>query len=99
MLVNYEITRYLTSMLSQCFHTELMLRTNFTLYFAGATAYSSAYFGKGTGGIYLDNLGCTGREFRLIDCHHSPLGVHNCDHSADAGMRCQRKTMHGLLSH
>ena len=59
---------------------------------AGATAYSSAYFGRGTGGIYLDNLGCRGNELRLINCYHSVIGVHNCDHSDDAGLRCQRKT-------
>jgi len=50
----------------------------------GATAYSRAYFGRGTGGIFLDNLSCTGRVSRLIDCSHSGVGVHNCDHSADA---------------
>ena len=56
---------------------------------AGATAYSTAYFGRGTGGIFLDNLYCTGRESRLVDCTHNGIGVHNCDHSADAGLRCQ----------
>ena len=58
---------------------------------AGATAYRYAYFGRGTGGIYLDNLSCRGSELRLINCSHSVIGVHNCDHSADAGLRCQRK--------
>ena len=59
---------------------------------AGATAYSNLYFGRGTGGIYLDNLGCRGSELRLMDCSHSVIGVHDCDHSDDAGLRCQRKT-------
>ena len=56
---------------------------------AGATAYSYARFGRGSGGIFLDNLYCRGTESRLIDCSHSGIGVHNCDHSADAGLRCQ----------
>ena len=56
---------------------------------AGATSYSNSYFGRGTGGIFLDNLYCTGRESRLVDCSHSGIGNHNCDHSADAGLRCQ----------
>ena len=25
---------------------------------------------------------------QLLDCYHSGIGVHNCDHSADAGLRC-----------
>ena len=54
----------------------------------GATAYSLARFGRGTGGIFLDNLYCTGRESQLVDCTYSGIGVHNCDHSDDAGVRC-----------
>ena len=59
---------------------------------SGARAFSSAFFGRGTGGIYLDNLGCRGNESRLIDCVHSTIGIHNCDHGDDAGLRCQRKS-------
>ena len=66
--------------------------------FAGATAYSLAHFGRGSGGVYLDNLGCRGSEFRLIDCSHNPIGVHNCDHSADAGIRCPRKHISHTLN-
>ena len=58
---------------------------------AGPTAYRNAYFGRGTGGIYLDNVGCRGSESRLIDCYHSVIGYHNCDHSDDAGIRCRCK--------
>ena len=56
----------------------------------GATAYSNSYFGGGTGGIYLDDLSCTWSESRLIDCGHSGIGVHNCAHTDDAGVRCKR---------
>ena len=42
----------------------------------------------GTGPILLDNLQCTGRESRLIDCPHHGLGNHDCSHSEDAGVRC-----------
>ena len=48
----------------------------------------SAYFGRGTGQIWLDNLLCTGSETRLIDCRHNGLGVHNCVHGEDAGLFC-----------
>ena len=54
----------------------------------GATAYSNSNFGRGNGGIFLDDVRCTGTESRLINCRHSGVGVHNCDHSDDAGVRC-----------
>ena len=47
-----------------------------------------AYFGEGTGQIWLDNLACTGTEARLVDCGHNSFGVHNCVHAEDAGVRC-----------
>jgi len=52
-----------------------------------ATAYSSAAFGRGSGPILIDNVACTGRENRLIDCtfdNHTG----DCSHSEDAGVRC-----------
>ena len=55
------------------------------------TTASYAYFGQGTGQIWLDNLICTGLESRLIDCTHNGFGVHNCDHSEDAGLFCESK--------
>ena len=49
----------------------------------------SAYFGHGTGLILLNNVECTGGEARLLDCTHRGIGVFNCDHSKDAGVRCK----------
>ena len=57
----------------------------------GATAVLSAQFGQGTGPILLDNVNCGGRETRLVDCPSNPLGVHNCAHFEDAGVRCRSK--------
>ena len=60
----------------------------------GATPYSNAYFGHGNGSILLDNVGCTGRETRLLDCqNYGGVGLYslNCGHDDDAGVRCNGK--------
>ena len=53
----------------------------------GASAFTSAYFGQGTGSIWIDDAQCTGSENRLIDCPHDTSTV-DCGHSEDAGVRC-----------
>ncbi|CAB4045315.1 deleted in malignant brain tumors 1 -like, partial, partial [Paramuricea clavata] len=42
----------------------------------------------GTGHIWLDGVGCTGREQNLISCSHGGWGIHNCGHDRDAGVQC-----------
>ena len=56
---------------------------------AGATAVFSAFFGHGAGPILLDNVACTGAEASIFDCPNIGVGVHNCGHYEDAGVRCQ----------
>ena len=53
-----------------------------------------AGFGNGSGMIVLDNLDCSGSEGSLFDCpSDSPVLVHDCDHSEDAGVRCLCKSL------
>ena len=52
-------------------------------------AYSNAYFGTGTGPIYLDDVGCTLSDSQLLECSSGPILAHNCDHHADAGVGCE----------
>ena len=64
---------------------------------AGGIAYSNAFFGAGTGPIYLDDVACTLSASKLLECFSSPILVHNCLHSDDAGVRCEGKKIHSLL--
>ena len=62
------------------------MHASFTL--SGATTLTLGAVVDGTGQIVLDNLLCSGTESRLVDCPNNGLGVHNCVHSEDAGVRC-----------
>ena len=55
----------------------------------GGTAYSNAYFGAGTGPIYLDDVACTSSDSQLLECSSRPILTHNCFHSADASVGCE----------
>ena len=64
----------------------------------GAVALSRAAFGQGSGPILLDNVQCTGRETTLLSCQNNGIGVHNCAHSEDAGVRCMLPTTSEFLT-
>ncbi|KFP92407.1 Deleted in malignant brain tumors 1 protein, partial [Apaloderma vittatum] len=48
----------------------------------------SAYFGEGSGPIWLHDVNCTGTETALSQCETARWGVHNCSHGEDAGVVC-----------
>lgn len=39
--------------------------------------------------ILLDNVRCIGSEGTLVECQHSPVGSHDCDHTEDVNIRCK----------
>ena len=59
-----------------------------TLY-VGGSAYSNAYFGVGSGPIFLDEVQCTSISSQILECPSRPILSHNCLHSADAGVGCE----------
>jgi len=56
---------------------------------SGSIARSNAFFGQGTGPIFLDDVRCLGTEAQLGNCPNNGIGIHNCGHYEDAGVTCQ----------
>ena len=52
------------------------------------SAVGGAEFGEGSGPIQLDDLLCVGNESALVNCSARPIQQHSCNHSEDAGVRC-----------
>uniref|UniRef100_A0ABM5G1L7 Scavenger receptor cysteine-rich domain-containing protein DMBT1-like isoform X2 n=1 Tax=Pogona vitticeps TaxID=103695 RepID=A0ABM5G1L7_9SAUR len=52
------------------------------------SAPGDAQFGPGPGKVFLDDVACSGNEFRLTQCSHNEWGISNCLHNEDAGVVC-----------
>ena len=51
-------------------------------------ARSRAFYGEGSGTIWLDNVNCVGTELAIEHCSHRGWGIEDCFHSQDAGVKC-----------
>ena len=51
-------------------------------------AYLSAYYGQGTGPIWLSRLSCIGNEPYLTNCSQLSVGTKICTHYNDASVYC-----------
>ena len=87
-MVNYVGMTILNIWNPQSHHNLITLSESPADLTTGAISFSNAYFGRGSGGIFLSNVGCTGAESSLLSCTNPGIGVHSCDHSNDAGVRC-----------
>ena len=54
-------------------------------------AFSIAFFGAGTGPIFLDDVQCSLTSSQLLECFSNPILTHNCLHTDDAGVGCEGK--------
>ena len=66
-----------------------MIVTMVDLFIADSMPVRGAFFGSGSGQIILDNIVCIGTESSLLECHSNPIGENNCNHSEDAGVKCE----------
>ncbi len=61
----------------------------FSLPFSGVgLAIREAWFGAGSGAIWLDNVVCQPNDTSLMECQHNDWGQTNCGHWEDAGVIC-----------
>ena len=49
---------------------------------------SGAYYGQGSGIIWLDYVECYSTELTIEDCSHRGWGNNNCSHHEDVGVQC-----------
>ena len=80
----------------------LGMKTSFKfvfLYVTGGIPYNNAFFGAGTGPIYLDDVVCTSSDSQLLECSSRPILRHNCTHSTDAGVGCEGNFFYNLKCH
>ena len=54
----------------------------------GAKPRFSAFYGQGSGPVFLSNLNCTRSELKILDCRNDYYAAQTCGHYKDAGVQC-----------
>ncbi|KAM5264323.1 macrophage scavenger receptor types I and II [Ctenodactylus gundi] len=52
------------------------------------SVHKNAFFGQGSGPIWLNDVYCFGRESSIEGCNIKQWGVRHCSHTEDAGVTC-----------
>ena len=71
-----------------CIHKIMTLHNSAS---ADAVVQGSAFYGAGSGPIYLDDVQCIGNESSLLNCSYT--SQHNCVHGEDVGVECRAECM------
>ena len=66
-------------------------------YGSAVTAPHSAFYGQGSGQIWLDDVNCVGTEWSIGNCSHRGWGSNYCGHYEDASVRCSTGNLHYII--
>ena len=62
-----------------------------------AIALSRSYFGSGSGVIWLNDVKCDNKDYKLAECEHSGWrNIGECDHNMDASVICSGRLRFSL---
>lgn len=76
----------------------ILIHVSLCIMYIGSVAITRdvSSFGTPSNPIFLDNLACIGSETAILDCPRGVLGLHQCDHSQDAGVQCFGRSCHSI---
>jgi len=64
-------------------------------YGSAAIAATNAYYGRGMGRVFLDEVTCKGMEKDITQCKHRGWRVSDCNNHEDASVRCHVPPLQG----